>query len=141
MERRANRYTEDRSYEEIQYQIQLDTAIDETRTIDGTGIQIEKQDNGIETKTNESILNERMANNIKKTKCKETESEEVRWVDEYLLKVHGVAPGKKEDGIVRLMYEILNGLNSTLSGNYKMEKARQIIDDMEADVVAYCDHR
>ena len=65
----------------------------------------------------------------------------MRWVDEYLLKVHGVAPGKKEDGIVRLMYENLNGLNSILSGNDKLEKSRQIIDDMEADVVAYCEHR
>ena len=35
LERRANRYTEDRSYEEIQDQNLLDTAIDETRTIDG----------------------------------------------------------------------------------------------------------
>ena len=60
----------------------------------------------------------------------------MRWVDDYLLKVHGVAPGKKEDGIVRLMTENLNGPNSTLSGNDKLEKAGQIIDDMEADVVA-----
>ena len=73
---------------------------------------------------------------FKKAKWKETELEEVRWVDDYLLKVYGVAPGKKEDGIVRLMYENLNGLNSTLSGHDKLEKARQIIDDMEADVVA-----
>ena len=55
--------------------------------------------------------------------------------------MHGVAPGGKEDGIVRLMYEILNGLNSILSGNYKLEAFRQIIDDTEAEVVAYCEHR
>ena len=40
LEQRANRYKEDRSYEEIQDQNQLDATIDETRTIDGTGIQI-----------------------------------------------------------------------------------------------------
>ena len=40
LEQRSNRYTEDRSYEEIQDQNLLDTAIDETGTIDGTGIQI-----------------------------------------------------------------------------------------------------
>ena len=62
-------------------------------------------------------------------------------MDEYLLKMHGVAPGEKEDGIVRLMYENLNGLNSTLSGNDKLEKSRQIIDVMEADVVTCCEHR
>ena len=39
------------------------------------------------------------------------------------------------------MYENLNGLNPTLLGNDKLEKARHIIDDMEADVVAYCEHR
>ena len=54
----------------------------------------------------------------------------MRWVDEYLLKMHGVAPGEKEDGIVHLMYENLNGMNSTLSGNEKLEKETQIIDDM-----------
>ena len=59
---------EDRGYEEIQDQKLLDATIDETRTIDGTGIQIEKQYNGNETKTNESILNEQMANNINKAK-------------------------------------------------------------------------
>ena len=69
LEQRANRYTKDRSYEEI-----LDAKIDETRTIDGTRIQIEKQDNGNETNTNESIFNERMANNINKEKWKKNGS-------------------------------------------------------------------
>ena len=39
------------------------------------------------------------------------------------------------------MYENLNGLNSILSGNDKLERARQIIDNMEADFVIYCEHR
>ena len=82
------------------------------------------------------MLNELIANSINKEKWKQTELEEVRWADDYLLKVHGVAPGEKEDGIVRLMYENFNGLNSTISGNDKLEKSRQIIDDMEAGVVA-----
>ena len=95
LERRDNRYTEDRSYEEIQYQNLLDATIDETRRIDGKGIQIEKQDNCNETKTNYSMLNERMANSINKAKWKQTELEVVRWLDDYLLKVHRVAPGKR----------------------------------------------
>ena len=65
----------------------------------------------------------------------------MRWVYDYLIKVNGVALRKKEDGIVCLMYENLNGLNSTLSGNDKLEKSRQIIDVMEADVVTCCEHR
>ena len=39
------------------------------------------------------------------------------------------------------MYENLNGLNYILSGNNKLENSRQTIDDKEADVVAYCEHR
>ena len=87
------------------------------------------------------MINELTANSMNKEKWKQTELEEVRWVDEYLLKVYGVAQGKKEDGIVCLMNEIFNGLNSILSVNDKLEKARQIIYDMEADVVAYCENR
>ena len=92
LERRANRYTEDQSYEEIQDQKLLDATIDETITIDGTGILIEKQDNGNETKQNEIMLNEGMANSKNKAKWKQTELEKVRWVDDYLLKVHIIAP-------------------------------------------------
>ena len=77
-----------------------------------------------------------MENRINKVKWKQTELEVVRWLDDYILKVHGVVPGKKKDGIVHLMYANLNGLNSILSGNDKLEKSRHIIDDMEADVVA-----
>ena len=68
LERRSNSYTEDRRYEEIQDQKLLYTTIDETRTIDGTGIQIEKQDNSSETNTNESMHNEQMAKSISKAK-------------------------------------------------------------------------
>ena len=82
-----------------------------------------------------------MENNINKAQWKQTKLEEVMSVDEYLLKVHKIAQKKIEYGIVHLMYENLNGLNSILSGNNKLEKSRQIIDDMEADVVAYCQHR
>ena len=41
------------------------------------------------------MLNERIANSINRAKWKETELGEVRWVGDYLLKVHGVAPGGK----------------------------------------------
>jgi hypothetical protein len=40
---------------------------------------------------------------------------EIREVLDYRLKVHGVPPGWKGEGITRLIYEILNGLQSTLS--------------------------
>jgi hypothetical protein len=40
---------------------------------------------------------------------------EIRGVLEYLLEVHGLAPGRKVDGVTRLIYANLNGLQSTLS--------------------------
>jgi hypothetical protein len=54
-------------------------------------------------------------------------------VSEYLLEVHGFVPVRKGDGVTRLMYENLNGLQSTLSNkSEKLEKARRVIDDLQA---------
>jgi hypothetical protein len=66
---------------------------------------------------------------------------EIREVPDYLLKIHGVPPGRKGEGITRLMYENLNGLQSTLSSNKKLEKARWVIVDLQADIVCYNEHR
>jgi hypothetical protein len=67
---------------------------------------------------------------------------EIREVSEYLLEVHGVPTGRKGEGITRLIYENLNGLQSTLSNkNEKLEKALRVIDDLQADVVCYNEHR
>ena len=71
----------------------------------------------------------------------QSELETIRDVDEGLLRVHGVAPGSKVEGVVRLIYENANGLNSRLSNNDKLDKAKELIDDLEADIVAYNEHR
>jgi len=66
---------------------------------------------------------------------------EIREVSDYLLEVHGVPPGQKGEGTLRLIYKNLNGLQSTLSGkNEKLEEARRVIDDLQADVVCYNEH-
>ena len=44
-------------------------------------------------------------------------------------------------GVTRLLYENRNGLNNRLCGNKKLDKARQIYDDLEADIVAGNEHR
>ncbi len=62
-------------------------------------------------------------------------SEEIRGVLEYLFKVHGLPPGWKGEGVTRVIYENLNCLQSTLSKNEKLDKARQVINDLQADVV------
>ena len=74
--------------------------------------------------------------------CIRTTKKEIREVSEYLLEVHGVSPGRKGGGITRLIYENLNGLQSTLSNkNEKLEKAWRVIDDLQADLVCYNEHR
>jgi len=59
-------------------------------------------------------------------------------VSEYLLEVHGLAPGRKGDRVTRLIYENLNGLQSILSNkNKKLEKVQWVIDDLQANIVCY----
>jgi hypothetical protein len=43
--------------------------------------------------------------------------------------------------VIRLIYENVNGINNRLCNNEKVEKAKEIIDDLEADIVAYNKHR
>ena len=64
------------------------------------------------------------------------ELEEVRSIDDDLLKVHGRAPTAKREGVIRLLYENVNGLNNRMSGNEKLDRGREMIDELEADVVA-----
>ena len=49
---------------------------------------------------------------------------EVREIVEELLEVYGLAPGKKADGIVRLIYENVNGLNPWMTNNGKLDEIR-----------------
>jgi hypothetical protein len=67
---------------------------------------------------------------------------EIRGVSEYLLEVHRLAPGRKGEGVTRLIYENLNGLQSTSSNkNEKLEKVWRVIDDLQANIVCYNEHR
>ncbi len=58
-----------------------------------------------------------------------------------VLQVHGHAPPTKAEGMVRLIYENVNGFCNQLSRNKKVEKAREIHNELEADIAAYCEHR
>jgi hypothetical protein len=62
-------------------------------------------------------------------------------VQEEVLMVHGVAPGTKAEGVVRLIYENLDGLANKISGNDKLEKEKGIIDDLEADLACFNEHK
>jgi hypothetical protein len=62
-------------------------------------------------------------------------------VPEAVLQVHGFAPPRKAEGTVRLIYENVNGFLNQLCGNEKVERAREIHDKLEVDLVAYCEHQ
>jgi hypothetical protein len=52
-----------------------------------------------------------------------------------------VVPTSKAEGVIRLIYENANGINNKLSNNDKVEKAKGIINQLEADIVAYNEHQ
>ncbi len=62
-------------------------------------------------------------------------------IPEEVLRTHGVAPTSKAEGVIRLIYENANGINNKLINNDKVEKAKGIIDELEADIVVYNKHR
>ncbi len=121
LEQRVLCYQNSRSYEELEEERLLDEAIDEMGTVPYANVGGDK----------ESRIN-----------VEEQLIQEIRAVPDYLLKVHGVPPDQKGEGITRLMYENLNGLQSTLSSkNEKLEKVRRVIDNLWADIVCYNKHR
>ena len=58
-----------------------------------------------------------------------------------VLHTHGEDPGPKKEGIIRLIYENVNGIHRGPTGNKKIEKARNLHDELEVDIVAYNEHR
>ncbi len=62
-------------------------------------------------------------------------------ISDKVLKVHGVAPATKGEGIIHLIYENANGFSNRLSGNEKIKKAKEIHDELNVDIAAYCEHR
>ena len=66
---------------------------------------------------------------------------DIRGVSDEVLTVHGTLPGCKKEGITLLLYENPNGIHNRLGGNEKLEKAKDLIDELGADVVAYNGHR
>jgi hypothetical protein len=62
-------------------------------------------------------------------------------ISDKVLKVHGVAPASKGEGIIRMIYENANGISNRLSDNEKVEKTKEIHDELEVNITAHCKHR
>ena len=70
-----------------------------------------------------------------------SELHELRGISDEVLGVHGTAPGSKPEGVTRLVYENVNGLKCQWSNNDKVEKARELHDELNVDIAAYNEHR
>ena len=86
-------------------------------------------------------LNKFDTENFETNTTEYTERVEISGVSDEVLTIHGVGPGKNSDGVTRLIYKNPNGFNSRISNNEKLEKTKEIIDELEADLVAYSEHR
>ena len=78
---------------------------------------------------------------IAEAKATSLELEEIADVNNDLFTVHGNLPGLKPDGFTRIMYENSDGFNTRISDNKKLKKAKEIKDELEADIVAYSEHK
>ena len=132
LEKRAVRFQNSKSYEDVRDQELIDSLLKEDETVATADESLSDSDGECESLNSETTT--QLEIGLK-------EKDEIRGVDDYLLQVHGQAPGRKGEGVTRVLYENRNGLNNRLSGNEKLEKARQIYDDLEADVIAGNEHR
>ena len=65
----------------------------------------------------------------------------MRGIDDEVLEVYIWDPGRKAEGTTRFIYENCDGLSNSIGGNAKLDKAKELIDNLEADVVAYNAHK
>ena len=60
---------------------------------------------------------------------------------EDLLKVHGVSPDRKAEGVTRVGMENLNGMPNHINGNGKPNKSKEIADELGLDILAVTEHK
>jgi hypothetical protein len=58
-----------------------------------------------------------------------------------ILQVHGYAPPKKAAVTICLIYKNVNGFCNRLIRNEKGERAREIHENLEVNIAAYCEHK
>jgi hypothetical protein len=113
-----------------QFQVQL-TTVQEDAQVDS---RID------ETGTLATVENNMMERHME-MEAQVMEERELRAINDDVLEIHGVCPGKKSDGVMRLIYENANGIDGRFNNNRKVQKAKQIHNDLEVDIAAYNEHR
>jgi hypothetical protein len=78
--------------------------------------------------------------NLRDTEQQEISEINYIQVPDEILRVHGMAPPTKAEGSVRLIYENVNSFQNKMFGNEKVDKAKDLHDELEVDIAAYCEH-
>ena len=113
LEKRARRYREKAGYRSTPERADGYDAIDETGTVPTAGL---KDEESAEEEAERADLS-----------VEQREILEAGGVDAEVLQVHGSAPGSKQEGVCRLVYENLNGINSRLRiGGFRASPARSV---------------
>jgi hypothetical protein len=68
------------------------------------------------------------------------EQEGIRGMDE-VLEGHMWVPERKTEGTMRFIYENCDGLSNNIGGNSKIDKVKELIDDLETDVIVHNKHK
>ena len=127
LEKRALRFRNKDHNQADQDEVLFNEAIDETGTVSTVGLT--------------DLDDDTIATGVTEAEATMLENQEIQGITGDLLNVHGIAPGAKPEGVTRLIYENPDGFNTRISGNEKLEKAKELIDELEADVVAYSEHK
>ena len=120
LERRASRFRPGFRLTEVDSQ-QGDSTIDESGTLATWELQQEQRGREIQARL--------------------MEQSELESVVEEVLEIHGERVTGKQEGVIRLLYENANGIDGRFNNNEKVTKAKELHHELEADVVAYCEHR
>jgi len=80
-------------------------------------------------------------NNVCLQEIEQQERIDMVGVSDDVLRVHGVMPGSKQEGVTRFLYENVNSIPHRMGGNDKLEKLKDIIHEWRADLVGLVEHR
>jgi hypothetical protein len=69
------------------------------------------------------------------------EREVIGGIIDGLLNMHGIVSGSKPEGVTRLACENPDGFNTQISDNETLDKAKEINDELEANIVAHLEHK
>ena len=127
LERRALRYRRGNKIGIDHDKVLYNEALDETGTVSTEGLTDSEAESWNDSVSAEGV--------------EALEIQEVAGVNDELLEVQGVAPGGKVEGTTRLIYENADGLQNTIGGNEKLQKYKDLVDELEADLLAINEHK